>query len=53
MQKKRVVYKRTKVMDFLPGRIDFWLCAGCDCGHVVSKLRTCGVERVGNGSAET
>lgn len=21
----------------MPGRIDFWLCAGCDCGHVVSN----------------
>lgn len=28
MQKKRVVYKRTKVMDFLHGKVDFNLYAG-------------------------
>ena len=44
MQKKRVVYKRTKVMDFFAGE-DRLLAVGR------VRLRTCGVERVGNGSA--
>lgn len=45
MQKKRVVYKWTKVMDFFAG--EDRLLAMCRV-----RLRTCGVERVGNGSAE-
>lgn len=44
MQKKRVVHKRTKVMDFFAG--EDRLLAMCRV-----QLRMCGVEQAGNGCA--